>query len=392
MAFLIAACLLLLLIVAMLAWGLLRGPRIARNNNLHGSLEAELGEDVAAGVLPAEDLSAAAGDLEVDVGGRDPAPRGQRSGPWAWLLIVLVVCTGAGLYWLHGNWRAAIHGDRAAVVHRAQGMLEQLQAHLATHPGDRQGWVTLARAKEAMGDYAAAADAYGHAVKLDHEQDPDLLSRWGEAQVLANPGHPTARERAIFAAVLKSDPDNIRGLWYGGLLALEAGDRARAVAHWRHLLGEKIPAPMAAFVKSRLAALGVPATAAKPAAAATAPSIAITVSVPAPLASRIKPGETLFVYARDPAGGPPLAAKRVPITQFPLKVTLANADAMIAGHGLATMLGKPVEIGAFVSANGQAKPQPGAPTATQTLTLRSGSQTLALTLKVPARPTHSTGQ
>ncbi|MGH8162390.1 MAG: c-type cytochrome biogenesis protein CcmI, partial [Gammaproteobacteria bacterium] len=383
MAFVIGAGLLLLLVVAILAIAAARAPREQRRGNLRDQFEAELASDVAAGLLPAADLTAAAGDLDAEVQGQGAAASPRRTGPWPWVLIVLVVFAGVGLYWQHGNWRAAIHGDRAAVMHRAQGMLAQLQAHLEAHPDDEQGWITLAGAKEEIGDYPAAGTAYAHAVELDHEHDPDLLARWGEVQVLANPGHPTAKERAIFSAVLKSDPDNIRGLWYGGLLALEAGNRTLAVTRWRRLLGQNIPAPMAAFVKSRLTALGVPATAAKPGAAATAPRITVTVRVPDSLAARIKPGETLFFYARDPAGGPPLAAKRVAVTKFPLQVTLGNADATIADYDLATMLGKPVEVGAFVSANGKAEPAPGDPVASQRVTLHAGAQALMLTLVRP---------
>ena len=66
------------------------------------------------------------------------------------------------------------------------------------------------------------------------------------------------------------------------------------------MLDEKIPAPMAVFIKSHLHVLGAAATAVVPA-AADAPSIVLTLRVAASVAARIKPGETIFVYVRDPA-------------------------------------------------------------------------------------------
>ncbi|MGH8273204.1 MAG: tetratricopeptide repeat protein [Gammaproteobacteria bacterium] len=387
MAFLVAAGLLLLLVLAILSWSVVRAPRAERNEDMGGRLEAELADDVAAGVLPAEDFSAAVGDLDTEARHRVQVPHRQRAGLWPWLLIALVAAAGIVVYWQTGNWRAAIEGDRAAVTHRVNGMLAQLQSHLKTHPDDRQGWIALGRAKSEMGDYATAAVAYGHAVKLDHEQNPDLLARWGEARVLSDLDHPDAEERAIFAAVLKQDPDNIRGLWYGGLLALDAGKRKLAVARWQRLIGEKdIPKPMATFVTARLHALGASATAAAPQAATGAPKITLTIGIAPKLAAQVKSGATLFVYVRNPSGGPPLAAKRVPATGFPLQLTLGDGDAMIAGHDLSSMTGKPVEIGAFVSASGKAAPTPDALADSQNLNLHAGGQTANLTLS------HSAGK
>lgn len=381
MAFLVAAGLLLLVVLAILIYPVVRAPRAERNEDMRGRLEAELADDVAAGVLPAEDFSAAVGDLHTETAHRVQVSRRQRAGPWVWILIALVATAGVVVYWQTGNWRAAIQGDRAAVTHRVNGMLTQLQSRLKSHPGDKQGWIALGRAKSEMGDYSTAAVAYGHAVELDHEQSPDLLARWGEARVLADPGHSDARDRAIFSAVLKADPNNVRGLWYGGLLALDAGKRKLAVTRWQRLIGEKdIPKPMAAFVTARLHALGASATAAAPEVAAAAPKITLTIKLVSRLAAQVKPGTILFVYVRDSAGGPPLAAKRVPAKQFPLHLTLDDSDAMIAGRNLSSMMGKSVEIGAFVSRSGKATPTPDALSAAQRRSLHAGAQTVSLTL------------
>ncbi|MGH8226211.1 MAG: c-type cytochrome biogenesis protein CcmI/CycH [Gammaproteobacteria bacterium] len=378
MAFLLGAGLLLVLILALLVWGVLRRPRKERDTDLRGRLEAELAGDVAAGVLPAEDLAEAVHDLDTESSRRSPSPVRAHAGPWVWALIVLIAIGASILYWQTGNWRAAINGDRAAVLHRADTMLQALQTHLKTHPNDENAWITLGHAKSEMGDYSAAAAAYKHAAMLDHEQDPDLLAAWGEALLLADPEHPTAYEGAIFAIVLKRDPDNIRGLWYAGLLALDAGKRDLAVAHWQRLLDQKIPAPMTAFIKSRLHELGVAATAAAPSVATSGPSIALTITIAPDIAAKIKPGETIFVYVRDPAGGPPLAARRVPAAKFPLQLTLANDDAMLAGRNLSSMIGKMVEVGVLVSASGNATPRTGDPVGSKHIELQASMQTLVL--------------
>ncbi|MGH8128502.1 MAG: c-type cytochrome biogenesis protein CcmI [Gammaproteobacteria bacterium] len=392
MSFLIAAILLLICVLAPLVWITLRHrPQAHKPTALHARLEAELRDDVTAGVLPAEDLEQAARDIEAD--DRETAPLHRTSGKrWAIALMVLVVVVAGVLYWQQGNWRAGIQGDRVAVMHRVHSMLQELQTHLKTHPKDMHAWVTLGQAKSAMGDYAAAAAAYGHAVKLDHEQDPDLLGAWGEAQVLADPQHPTAQERAIFAAVLKADPGNIRGLWYGGLLAQANGHNALAAQRWRHLLAQPIPAPMAELIRTRLQAMNaatsaLPAVAASGAAAATltAPRIAIEVKLSPGLAKRFKPGETLFVLARNPNGGPPLAVRRINVKNFPLHVELSDADAMLTGHNLSHAEGV-VEIQARLSPGGNAMDTKGVLLGTQRITPKSGTQHVTLVIDRPAGP------
>ena len=378
MAFLLGAGLLVAVVLALLVWPWLHHSRQAPQRDTHRQLAAELSDDVAAGLLPPEDFFAAAKDL-------DPTPIEQavrqprRSYRWSWPALVFVPLAAAILYWQIGDWRAAIQGDRAAVLHSANVMLAELKTHLRAHPKDESGWITLGHADSAMGDYAAAAVAYAQAVRLDHKQDPDLLAAWGEAQVLADPGHLNDQERAIFAAVLKADPDNVRGLWYGGLLALADGDRTTAIANWQRLLGQPVPAPMAAFIRSRLTQLGASATAVTPAVAANGPRLDVTVKLAPELASQAKPGETLFVFVRNPQGGAPFAVHRLTVTRFPVTVALGDNDAMLAGDDLSHADG-PIEITARLSSTGEAMPQKGDLFGAQRMTLAHGDQKITITI------------
>ncbi|MDN5863692.1 MAG: hypothetical protein L0I62_00520 [Gammaproteobacteria bacterium] len=379
MTFIIAAGLLLLIVLAALFWTALRKPRATLKEDLSARLRAELSDDVSAGVLSAGDLPSAASDIDVESRPEKAGERGGRRGPW-WLLIVLVAVAAGAIYWQTGNWRAAIYGDRAAVMQRAEAMLAQLEAHLAAHPDDKQGWVTLGRAKSAMGHYAAAAHAYGRAVRLDQARSPQLLARWGEAMILADPGHLTQQERRIFSAVLQASPDSIRGLWYGGMLALDAGRRDLAVARWRRLVHQDIPAPMRAFVRSRLAALGAAPAAGNLPGAAPAPRIDLAITLSPQLAAQLQSGVALFVYVRAPSGGPPLAAQRVSPDKFPLHVTLNAEDAMLAHRSLAAMVGKQVVVGVFLSKSGTVTSAARGPQASRLITLQPGANAVTLVL------------
>ncbi|HYO74946.1 MAG TPA: hypothetical protein VE010_00670, partial [Thermoanaerobaculia bacterium] len=63
-----------------------------------------------------------------------------------------------------------------------------------------------------------------------------------------------------------------------------------------------------------------------PAPAASGPSVRVTLNLDA--AAKQRTG-VLFVIARNPAGGPPAAVKRVAGATFPMTVELSSADSMM---------------------------------------------------------------
>ena len=65
-----------------------------------------------------------------------------------------------------------------------------------------------------------------------------------------------------------------------------------------------------------------------PAAAAPSGEKSVTVTLDLDPSARGKNG-VLFVIARNPAGGPPAAVKRVQVAQFPVTVSLGSADSMM---------------------------------------------------------------
>jgi cytochrome c-type biogenesis protein CcmH len=65
----------------------------------------------------------------------------------------------------------------------------------------------------------------------------------------------------------------------------------------------------------------------------------------------------LFIFARAPGGGPPLAVIRQPVSALPGVFSLSDANAMIPGRSLADF--QTISLVARVSANGQPVGQPG---------------------------------
>ena len=65
----------------------------------------------------------------------------------------------------------------------------------------------------------------------------------------------------------------------------------------------------------------------------------------------------MFVFARAPGGGPPLAAKRFKASELPAKFRLDDSDAMVPGQALSGAA--ELQLVARLSASGKAARQPG---------------------------------
>ncbi len=66
---------------------------------------------------------------------------------------------------------------------------------------------------------------------------------------------------------------------------------------------------------------------------------------------------SLFIFARAPGGGPPVAVIRQPVSSIPGEFTLSDANSMIPGRSLADF--PKLTVVARVSASGQPIQQPG---------------------------------
>ena len=86
--------------------------------------------------------------------------------------------------------------------------------------------------------------------------------------------------------------------------------------------------------------------------------LSVRVDILPALKAKLASTDVLFVLARQAGGSPmPLAVKRMPVQDFPLTVTLDDADGPMPTLRLSQQ--KSVEVLARVSKSGDALPQPG---------------------------------
>ena len=251
-----AALSLVALLVMARPWLTARLPdavrRRAANVAAYRSRVAEIDADCAAGLIAADTADTLreeqARRLLADADGPEPehpAVAGRRRLPG--LVLALLPVLVGGLWYLHaGSWRAeqllaAGAPGPAMTVARLHAMIHTLQADLKVRPADAREWALLGRGRQALKNYAGAAHAYGQANAHSGHTNPDWLVAEGRALALAHGHDLQGRPAALFRQALAIAPGNPRALWFAGLAAAQAGDRAHALRLWKRLSAQPLP-------------------------------------------------------------------------------------------------------------------------------------------------------
>jgi len=362
--------------------------RTAVNASVYRDQLRELEADLAAGLVTPERYDEARREVErrlledAEVAGEVTVAK--RS-PLAAVAIGVVVPVLAGvLYFLNGT-PEALDPQRVGAEQSAHGMdagqMAQLVDQLAqklreTNDPNPEGWAMLARSYNSMGRFQEAAGAYREALKRG-PPDARLLADFADALAMAQGRNLQGEPERLIAQALKLDPQHVKALALAGTVAFEKKNYREAAAHWEKILTVVPPgSDIARSVQSSIdearslggfkggpsvAQRGAPADATPVAAApvaAAAGRVAGEVQLAPALASRIAPGDTLFIFARPVDGSRmPLAILRKTAGELPVKFELTDGMAMTPQGRLSAHPN--VIIGARVSKAGSATPQPG---------------------------------
>ena len=301
----------------------------------------------------------------------------QKPGATPWALLFLIPASATVMYsalttW---DWQQPIvrSGERQAELPPIDEMTQALADRLASEPDDPAGWQLLGRSYVALGNYPAAAQAYREAWNRVDAPDNALKLSLAEAETLADQQSLLGEAGQLIEAVLAEEPQNPRALWYGGLAAALAQRNEVAKDRWRLLLTLSPPEAVARALRERLVALGdtqaITMTAAAgapnpnssnsnaPAASGGEGVFRISVRVAEGLSvDALPPGTQLFILARNPQGGPPLAVVRE-APRLPGVFNLSDANAMLPGSSLVSF--DQLKFIARLSRSGQPIAQPG---------------------------------
>ncbi|MBS1142223.1 MAG: ccmI [Proteobacteria bacterium] len=276
------------------------------------------------------------------------------------------------LYWTLGTPETVVPGKKVAAGKDGQhalspeqitAMVERLSLRLQENPNDGAGWLMLARSYAVLGRYPESSAAFGRAVTLlppDAQNFADFADIIAMSQGKRLSGEP---EKLVKRA-LEIDPRNVKALALSGTIAFDHQNYDQAIREWQKVLA-LLPEESATAAsiqgsirdaENRMAISGkqasdnskaigdVPAVIAK---------LSGTVELDPKLRAEIKPGDTLFVFARA-VNGPkmPVAMLRAKAGEMPLKFTLDDSMAMSPQFKLSTV--GQVVVGARISKSGDA--------------------------------------
>ena len=238
-------------------------------------------------------------------------------------------------------------------------MVAALDQRLQENPDDIEGWKMLGRSYMQLQNYPKATAAFERALAMENPPAAQTLAALGEALLIEQGSAGSTRTAQLFESALAAEPTNPKALFYGGIVAVERGDRELAADRWEALLALSPPPEIEDVLRLRVAEWrGETQPVAEPKGASGGKAIAINVSLGPAAAAAVSADATVFVIARDPLNpSPPVAATRRTVSELPALVSLSDADAMLPGRLLSGL--DRLEIVARVSIAGGPAARPG---------------------------------
>jgi len=266
-------------------------------------------------------------------------------------------------------------------------MVIALAERLQENPNDLPGWKMLGRSYLQMQDFQAAITAFERAVEIEGGQNGQTLADLGEAILLSDGRTLTGRAGELFENALAVSPNNQKALFYGGMAAVERGDKELGAERLETLLASSPPQNIQEILRQQIAELRgeTPLPDAAPADTEPAGNAVVTVRVTLgeSAISEVQADSTVYIIARDPAQpSPPIAALRRRADELPAYVAIGDSHAMVPGRlpsGFAQL-----EIIARVSMSGQPVAQSGDWFGQQTIsTTESNEIAISINQQVP---------
>ncbi len=259
-------------------------------------------------------------------------------------------------------------------------LAKRLESQTSPQVGDLQDWTMLANSYAVMQRFPEASKAYARARALSPDNAQLLADHADVLAMLQNQSVEGEPGRLVMRA-LQLEPANLKALTMAGSWAFERRDYAGAVNYWsqamplapagsdfasglanslqqaRAAAAQNGQQQSAALDKAQPQAVAAANTSAKPATAASG-QVSGEVQVTEVLARRVRPTDTVFLFARA-AEGPrmPLAIIKRPAGDLPFAFTLDDSSAMAPQFRISGV--KQVIVGARISASGDATPRSG---------------------------------
>lgn len=306
--------------------------------------------------------------------------KAENNKPLSWLATVLLVLAvpaiALSLYLSNDGWRLI---GASAAQPPVDYIVQQMQARTQAQAENPEAWLALARTYRNLQRYTDAAAAYAHANALK-PANATALAEQGELLANLADGDMSGRPLALFHQALVVDPKQTKALFYLGLWSYLQKDKANALQFWQTLALQPLPSALVKVLRKKVEQLGGQ----WPGPGQGSLRLNLQISLDPALRAQLPAEGVLFVYAKHPQGPPrPVAAVRIENLQFPQRVALSDADAVM---GQKLSASQRWLVTARISAAGQAMAQSGDLYGEKLVTLpmaRAGQIKIRIHLSIP---------
>lgn len=202
-----------------------------------------------------------------------------------------------------------------------------LRTRLHDNPNDATGWLLLGRIGMANRDADTAQGAMKRAYALE-PGNPEIQLSYAQTLMLIGDPAKSDYARQLLRNVIKQDHTNIRAMSLLAFDSFERGDYPQAVSYWtmmKRMIGEDDP-------RAKMLDRSIERAQAQITQASEQAANPKTVSVKVELDPSVTlPSQGIVIVSVHSADGAPMpvAARRMPLSQFPLTLTLSDSDSMI---------------------------------------------------------------
>ena len=350
-----------------------RAPKTSRdslNKVFYHERLAELAHDEQQGIIAERPLlvQELQENLLSDIPGRDAAPV-RPLGRWVLIPgVLMLVLVSVGFYLKTGGlvqvagWQQAVRDlpalrARVADAHAAPLTDDDvarlglgLRTALRDDPQSVVNWLMLGRVGVALNNAATATQAFGRAYALQPENREVQLAY---ADVLTRSADPADQRQAetMLKALGSADPTDLRVLNLLAFNAFQQGNYPKAIEGWSLMLKVLPPDDPRAEMLSR----SIQQARSKAGMDNVRLGVAVTLSPEA--ARHLPPQGMVLISVTDGSSPVPVAVKRLPLSRFPLTLTIDDTNAMTPERLLSSI--HQVKVKVRLSPDGSATPRSG---------------------------------
>ena len=232
----------------------------------------------------------------------------------------------------------------AWAIENGSQLISAMQTNVHRHADDPDRWMRLSELFLSLEATPSAIEALSRAYRLSPENE-EIATTYAQISFFANEGQLDANSRRVLEDVLAKNPQ------HEGAQMLMAMGEARSsnfdeAQGWISRLRSGIAAKPGDHSQA-LASLDELSANVNAQQAQAALGIDVTVTINANLLPLVKGDDVLFVAIRDVNGGPPFAAKRLPISvikQGQASISLSDLDAMMPERTLASARADKIQL------------------------------------------------